>query len=324
MKRHLFIFLALLAGFVAVRATAQTFSTIYTFQPQQPQLVGGLAADFEGNLYGTTAVGGTYKAGAVFKLAKPTLAGGSYEFSIIHDFDGAAGGSTGGPLVLDEGGNIYGATLFGGSTTSSLCKSGCGIVFKLARPASPGEPWIFTVIYTFQGYPVDGASPSFLMMKGHDILFGTTEVGGAGSLGTVFQLTHSGSSWTESLLFNPAPGILPCNPPGPLTFDSDGNIFFETQSGGRYNAGCVMRLTSPIPPGTTWKATTLLAFGPVGEGGATPEGPVRLNSLGELFGVTYYGGIAQGTFYEATESRGVWTENTVYEFGSTPGGLNPV
>jgi hypothetical protein len=68
----------------------------------------------------------------------------------------------------------------------------------------------------------------------------------------------------------------------------------------------------------------MLAFGPVGAGGTTPEGPVLLNSLGELFGVTLYGGLAQGTFYKVTESGGVWTENTVYEFGSTPGGLNPV
>lgn len=321
MRRHLLFLLALLASFIAVRSGAQTFSTIYTFRPKQPQLVGGLVADFEGNLYGTTALGGTYKAGVVFKLTKPVTAAGSYKFSVIHDFDGAAGGANGGALVLDESGNIYGAAIFGGNT--SACTSGCGIIFKLARPSSSGGAWNFSIVYSFQGYPVDGAWPSFLMMNGQGVLFGTTMIGGAGSLGTVFRLTHSSSSWTESLLFNPSAGILPCNPPGPITFDPSGNIFFKTSSGGPYNAGCLMELRPPTPPATAWKAATLFTFGN-GAGGMTPEGAVLPDSSGELFGVTLSGGIAQGTFYKATQSGGVWSENVLYDFGSTAGGLSPI
>jgi hypothetical protein len=322
MNRHLkCFFLAFVMSLAAVRLAAQTFSTIFTFQPQQPQLVGGLAADFEGNLYGTTALGGAYKAGVVFKLAKPATTGGAYKFSVIHDFDGASGGSNGGALVLDKSGNIYGAAIFGGNT--SACTSGCGIIFELARPSSSGTAWNFSIVYSFQGYPVDGAWPSFLMMNGHGVLFGTTSIGGTGNLGTVFQLTRSGSSWTESQLFDPSSSRVPCNPPGPITFDPSGNIFFKTLSGGRYNTGCVMELTPPIPPATNWNARTLLTFGN-GVGGTTPEGPVLLDSSGNLFGVTLNGGIAQGTFYEVTRSGGGWTESVLYEFGSTAGGLNPV
>lgn len=312
MRRPLLVLLALLASFAAVRSTAQTFSTIFTFQ--QPEGVGGLVVDSFGNLYGTTVQGGKYNAGVIFKLAKPS-SGGGYKFSVLHDFDGTSGGSAAGDIVLDNSGNLYGTTAKGGSVTSS-CATGCGTIFKLTHPASPGGDWTFSVVYSFQGYPGDGQSPYFLSLNSQGVLFGTTPLGGAGNVGTVYQLTNSGLTWTESLLFNLSPQKLPCNPPGTPTFDSSGNVFFATELGGPGNTGCIVELTPPVPPATTWTSTTLWTFGSGGRG-SLPVGPQLMNASGELFGVTLYGGLyAQGSFYKLTPSGSSWTHKLLYSFGS--------
>jgi len=55
----------------ATRAQAQTFTILYSFtggsDGRQPE--GGLLLDAAGNLYGTTAVGGTAGFGTVYKLS---------------------------------------------------------------------------------------------------------------------------------------------------------------------------------------------------------------------------------------------------------------
>jgi uncharacterized repeat protein (TIGR03803 family) len=69
-----------------------------------------LVRDAAGNLYGTTTEGGTSKVGTVFKL---DTAG---SLTVIHSFHGGSDGaypfST---LFQDAGGNLYGATVLGGS-----------------------------------------------------------------------------------------------------------------------------------------------------------------------------------------------------------------
>lgn len=69
-----------------------------------------LVRDASGNLYGTTTEGGTSKVGTVFKLK----AGGA--LVVLHSFHGGSDGaypfST---LFRDKAGNLYGATVLGGS-----------------------------------------------------------------------------------------------------------------------------------------------------------------------------------------------------------------
>jgi uncharacterized repeat protein (TIGR03803 family) len=313
MKRHLGLFLfVLLASFISIRSTAQTFSTILTFQ--QPLGVGALTVDGLGNLYGTTGLGGKHNSGVVFELAKPTSVGGAYTFSVLHDFDGTTGGALAGNLLLDTSGNFYGTAVKGGTVTSS-CPSGCGIVFKLDHPSHPGQPWKFSVLYSFQGSPTDGQDPYYLSLGSQGALYGTTGLGGAGNVGTVYQLTPTGLTWSESLLFDSSPQNLPCNPPGPLTFDSSGNIFFTTELGGTANEGCVIELTPPTPPATTWASTVIFNFG-AGTGGRLPVTPLLMNASGELFGVTLYGGAyAEGSLFNLAHSSGGWREHLLYSFG---------
>jgi uncharacterized repeat protein (TIGR03803 family) len=131
-------------------------------------LVGALALDDAGNLYGTTATG------TIFKLAPGT--GGHWKFTvlyIINQGEPAAG------VVRDEAGNLYGTTIDGGPI-------GCGVIYKLT-PVKSGK-WAYTVLHNFTGN--DGCQPDAnLILDDKGDLYGTTIVGGAYGGGVVFQLT---------------------------------------------------------------------------------------------------------------------------------------
>jgi uncharacterized repeat protein (TIGR03803 family) len=76
---------------------------------------GGVIFDQAGNLYGTTVAGGPYVAGVVFELT-PT-AGGFWTQSVLHAFgdNGQDGVTPQAGLVIDQAGDLYGTTVFGGS-----------------------------------------------------------------------------------------------------------------------------------------------------------------------------------------------------------------
>jgi uncharacterized repeat protein (TIGR03803 family) len=81
----------------------------------------GLIFDAQGNLYGTTAAGGAYHNGAVFKVSK------SGKETIIYSFTGGADGGSPQPgLTFDAKGNLYGTTVSGGASNS-------GVVFELSK-----------------------------------------------------------------------------------------------------------------------------------------------------------------------------------------------
>jgi uncharacterized repeat protein (TIGR03803 family) len=174
--------------------TSGNESVLYTFGGGEdggnPASV--LLFDSQGNLYGTTEDGGTgcggTGCGVVFKLSAQSGWSESvlYRFCQLSDCaDGEAPG--GGPLVIDDAGNLYGTTVFGGA--SHNCDGGgCGTVFKL--DASGHE----TVLYSF----TDGADGAFpiagVVMDKHANLYGTTINGGATcytkyTCGVVFKIT---------------------------------------------------------------------------------------------------------------------------------------
>jgi len=127
--------------------------------------------DKRGNLYGTRTGGGSAGAGTVFKLDT------SGDEMVLHSFAGAPGDGAypikG--LVMDKQGNLYGVTLYGGS-------SGFGVVFKL-NPFGKE-----TVLHNFGDAP-DGSYPlGSLWLDKRDNLYGTTPNGADYGLGTVFKI----------------------------------------------------------------------------------------------------------------------------------------
>ncbi|MFZ0686995.1 MAG: choice-of-anchor tandem repeat GloVer-containing protein [Terriglobales bacterium] len=82
--------------------------------------VSGLAVDAAGNVYGTAYESGPLGYGFVCKL---TLTDGKWTETILHNFDednGVDGGYPAGGIVLDNAGNIFGATYYGGNESIGL------------------------------------------------------------------------------------------------------------------------------------------------------------------------------------------------------------
>jgi uncharacterized repeat protein (TIGR03803 family) len=149
----------------------------------------GLILDAAGNLYGTTAAGGSSKScvnfqlptcGTVFEVARK--AGGVWLEKVLYDFDADTSGANPlfGSLVVDAAGDLYGTTSQGGYSSS-------GTVFELTRAADGG--WTETTLHLF-GSGADGQNPDAGLIFGADgNLYGTTFTGGTGFQGTVFEIT---------------------------------------------------------------------------------------------------------------------------------------
>jgi len=156
---------------------AWTDSTLYSFtggnDGESPYA--GTIFDRAGSIYGTTAFGGAYGYGTVFKM---TLSGGVWTLTTLYAFTGAADGANPSTaLTLDNSGNIYGTTSGGGA--------GYGVVFELVNSGT--GTYSYNTIYSFAGSP-DGQQPSSPVTRRGGKLYGTTYLGGAG-YGVVYEIT---------------------------------------------------------------------------------------------------------------------------------------
>jgi uncharacterized repeat protein (TIGR03803 family) len=257
------------------------------------------------------------------------IAAGPVEL-VLHSFAGAPDGANpAAGLVADAGGNLYGTTTLGG--TDSACS--CGTVFKLSAPSVLGGAWTETLLYTFKGSTADGKAPhGALTFDKVGNLYGTTQSGGPGNTGTVFELTpplSQGGAWTEKVLFFFASdGSQGKWPSGTLIFDGVGNLYGTTEGGGAVRGcvvcGTVFQLKPPATQGAAWTETILYTFGSVANDGLQP-GPGLLLRSGALYGTTQVGGTTQlGTVFELVQNSGVWSENLLYTFPGGSGGSGPL
>ena len=168
-------------GTVFKLSPTSTKTVLHTFTSgdgQNPSA--GLIREAAGNFYGTTTYGGGAGGGVVFELSPTGIQ------TVLYSFAGGADGAF--PLaglIRDVGGNLYGTTQSGG-TSSGCAPFGCGVVFKLSPTGTE------TVLHSFTGR--DGAFPSAgLIQDTVGNLYGTTEIGGAYGFGVVFKLSPTGN-----------------------------------------------------------------------------------------------------------------------------------
>jgi uncharacterized repeat protein (TIGR03803 family) len=187
-----------------------------------------LIFDADGNAYGTTDQGGANNAGTVFKLT-PNRLGFGWTEAVLYSFQGKICGQSAdgaGPVAgvtFDATGNLYGTTECGGTGAR-------GTVFKLTHNSD--DTWTENAIYAFQGGS-DGANPiAPVIFDSAGNLYGTTAYGGQLTDGTIFKLTPSNGSWTETTLYTFSYGD--GSSPGPVIFDNAGNLYGTTSSGGPY------------------------------------------------------------------------------------------
>jgi len=305
--RSLLLGSALLSTAFVPAAQAKPYHVLHSFSGSDGSTPNGnLVLDGAGNLYGTTAVGGSSDDGTIFKLSP------AGDFALLHSFTGGSDGrvpNTG--LTLDPAtGDLYGTTSGGGAngwggvfkltsagalvvlhdfiqatdgtspnatltrdaqgnfygTTSEEGARGGGTVFELAANGA------FNILHAFAG--ADGSeSIGRLLLHGTD-LYGTTTVGGSGS-GTIFQLALDGT-FTTLQTPNLGEGLF-----GGVARDRRGNLY-----GGYANGpnGFIYVLT---PDGTMSPLYTFTG----GDDGRFPVGDMLLsNTNHELYGATARGG----------------------------------
>jgi uncharacterized repeat protein (TIGR03803 family) len=170
-----------------------TLNTLHNFCSQSGCTDGanpfaGLVQATDGNLYGTTSLGGAHTCaldgcGTVFKITP------SGTLNTLYSFDGTDGLRPDAGLVQATDGNFYGTTGGGGS---SACNGlGCGTVFKITASGTLNTLHSFDI--------TDGSSPyAGLVQATNANLYGTTEFGGANNYGTVFSLSVGLGAFVET------------------------------------------------------------------------------------------------------------------------------
>jgi uncharacterized repeat protein (TIGR03803 family) len=244
-----------------------------------------LIFDGSGNLYGTTAAGGTFGEGTVFELLPNGDAG--WIENVLYSFENTGSDGTGpeASLMFDSAGNLYG--------TTAGDSSGLGTVFELMPVA--GGAWTEKIIYVF------GATGGYLPLAGLIIdkagnLYGTTFFGGTYGDGTAFELSPEvGGNWNLTTLQNfNISGDSGAYLYGGLILDSKGNLYGTTFRGGSSDEGTVFELSRA--GSGAWREKVLYSFS---NSGYQPHAGVISDAAGNLYGTTYGGGTGNsGTVFE--------------------------
>lgn len=297
-------FLLVLAVLITAGALSQAqsnFTVIHAFTgPDGDEPNSSPTLDRQGNLYGTTLVGGLTGHGVVYEL---THVSGSWILHPLHSFAGQSdGGNPYAGVTIGPDGTLFGTTYLDGA-------SGYGTLFNLKPPAhivcAPALcPWTEVILHSFAGGS-DGATPlGNVVFDSQGNLYGTTAYGGTYNGGTVYKGVRSGGTWNVSVIHDfgasSNDGELPV---GGLVFDSAGNLYGTTQNGGFYKLGTVFEL-SPSEGG--WTETVLHSFSETDACG--PDAGLVFDRAGNLYGATP----ADWTIFELSPQGSGWNFTTIY------------
>ena len=246
---------------------------------------------------------------------------GGYKESILHKFTNENGRYPAGPLTFDKAGNLYGTT-YG-------VPYYCGTVFRLSPTMQGG--WREDVLHDFgpsSGNGPDGCeSTSGVVFDSAGNLYGTTSGGGTnGYYGIVYELSPTpNGKWKETILhkFSLGEGNLPY---AGVTLGPSGELYGTTFGGG--NQGC-----QPIGCGAVYELTRAgngawteqLIYSFKGADGENPLGGLVLDSAGNLYGTTDYGGqqtcnMGCGTIFKLSRTQGgQWVHTLLHAFNGADG-----
>jgi uncharacterized repeat protein (TIGR03803 family) len=185
----------------------------------------GVILDEAGNLYGVTVGGGSNGFGVVFEL---TSSGTTWNYSVLHSFDGYDGLSPEGGLIFDQHGTLY------GTAASDFYVDG-GTVFAMS---AAGGSWTFNLLYELPGTGVYGPLDR-LAMDAAGNLYGTTNQDGAYGLGSIFKLAPASGGWNYTDLHDFTGGSDGSSPFAGVTLDDNGVLYGSATAGGTHGAGVI-------------------------------------------------------------------------------------
>ena len=287
------------AGVVYKLDTTRHLTVLYSFTggSDGANPFSGVILDSAGNLYGTTAYGGSaYRNaghGVVYELSS------AGQLTVLYSFSGGTDGAY--PyagVIRDSAGNLYGTTYFGGA-------AGQGVVYNVATANSE------TVLYSFAG-GADGANPNAGVVRDSaGNFYGTTIYGGTSRAGVVYQVTAAGA---ETVLYTFTGGTDGTGPYAGVIRDTVGNLYGTAAYGGAAGEGVAYKLD------TTGVQTVLYGF-PESGGGYGPNSGVILDGAGNLYGTTPQGGsLGAGVVYRMSAAG---HEAVLYSFTGGADGSNP-
>jgi uncharacterized repeat protein (TIGR03803 family) len=199
---------------------------------------GGVVLDDQGNVYGTTLLGGNLECfspaggiqeaqgcGTVFKLDR------SGALTVLHTFTGQADGSSPLGLIRDPGGNLYGIASYGGDL-ACYPPDGCGTIFEV--DANGNFSVLATVTPTLTPEPLF-ASHLFRDPRGN--LYGAAQIGGANFSGFIFKIGPS-ATLTNIFSFPSTAQEQDGNNPQSITMDSTGSFYGSMLTDGDQNNDC--------------------------------------------------------------------------------------
>jgi uncharacterized repeat protein (TIGR03803 family) len=205
--------------------------------------------------------------------------------------------------------------------TRALCPLAVLLVVFIPWKA-PAQQYTQSVLYNFCPHSgcADGAAPSGTpILDAHGNLYGVAGIGGANNKGVVYELTRSGGTWTESVLYsfcqqsNCSDGSQPYYA---LAFDSQGNLYGTTVNGGSNSGGVVYKLTPPPGGSGPWTESVLYNICQVTcQDGSGFIGGLVVDSHGNVYGAADGGGShGGGLIFELSPNGGSWTYSVLYNF----------
>ncbi len=268
-----------------------SFSTAIGTNPQATPIQAS-----NGKIYGTTLSGGSAAGGVIYEY---DLSGSTY--SVVFNYTAASTGNQPvGGIVQASNGKIYGTTNQGGANN-------VGVLFEF-NPTGNTYSVLSTMVSTL------GANPqAVLTQAANGKLYGTTRVGGANNLGTLFEFDPGTNSYTKLVDFSTANGTLPL---AAVTQATNGLLYGLTSAGGTQSVGVLYEYNISLN-----SYTKKIEFNT--SSGGFPQGSLLHAANDKLYGLSSAGGTSTaGVIFEYDMSLNAYTKkiDLTAANGSQPSG----